>query len=170
MKKIVIGILFACAASRVAVNGQMKNTAIPRAADGHPDLTGIYDLATMTPLERPANTPAVMSDEEAAKREAQEAARNAALDKAVDANRPAPPKGGDGSVGAAGNVGGYNNFWLDRGNAYSIVDGQRRTSILIDPPEGRVPPLTPEARQRQMQRAAQFRPTSDQSENAGDPG
>ena len=170
MRRFIVGILFACVAARVAVSGQIKNTPIPRTADGHPDLTGTYDLATMTPLERPANTPAVMSNEEAAKREQQEAARNAALDKSLDGNRAAPPKGGDGSVGAAGNVGGYNNFWLDRGNAYNIVDGQRRTSILIDPPEGRVPALTPEARQRQMQRAAQFRPTSDQSENAGDPG
>src|SRR5262245_16565367 len=123
----------------------------------------------MTPLERPANTPAVLTDEEAARREKAEAARNATLDKAVDGNRPAPPKGGDGSVGAAGNVGGYNNFWLDRGDAFNIVDGQRRSSLVIDPPDGRVPQMTPEARQRQTQRLAQFRPTSDQTEQ-GDPG
>ena len=170
MKKIVAAVLFAGVASSVAVNAQLKNTPIPRTADGHPDLTGMYDLATMTPMERPANMPAVMSDEEAAKREREEAARVKALDVQLDGNRAAPPKGGDGSVGPAGNVGGYNNFWLDRGGAYSIVDGQRRTSILIDPPDGRVPSLTPEARQRQASRLAQFRaPTSDAGES-GDPG
>src|SRR5262249_11386038 len=163
-------VAIAGAVSTLAVHAQIKNTPIPRMADGKPDLTGVYDLATMTPLERPANTPAVMTDEEAAKREKQEAARNAALNGAVDGNRPAPPKGGDGSVGPAGAVGGYNNFWLDRGSAFNIVDGQRRTSIVIDPPDGRVPSITPEARQRQAQRLAQFRPTSDQSESAGDPG
>src|SRR5262245_41445724 len=151
------------------VAGQMKNTAFPRTPDGKPDLTGVYDLATLTPLERPNGLPAVMSDEEAAKREKDELARNQNLDKPIDGNRAAPPKGGDGSVGPAGNVGGYNNFWLDRGSQYSIVDGQRRTSIVIDPAEGRVPALTPDARQRQASRLAQFRPTSDQTES-NDPG
>jgi len=169
MKRHALAVLVACTAATAGVAGQMKNTALPRTPDGHPDLTGVYDLATMTPLERPANTPAVMSDEEAARLEKAEAARNASLDKSLAADRAAPPKGGDGSVGAAGNVGGYNNFWLDRGGAYSIVDGQRRTSLVIDPPEGRVPALTPEARQRQASRFAQFRPTSDQTESS-DPG
>src|SRR4030095_3894288 len=117
----------------------------------------MYDLATITRMERAANMPAVMSDEEAAKREREEAARVKALDVQLDGNRSAPPKGGDGSVGPAGNVGGYNNFWLDRGGAYNIVDGQRRTSILIDPPDGRVPALTPDARQRQMRPLPQLR-------------
>src|SRR4051812_43986485 len=169
MKRTMLAVLVACAAAGAAVDGQIKNTPMPRLADGKPDLSGVYDLATITPLERPANMPAVMSDEEAARLEKQEAARNAALDTSIDANRAAPPKGGDGSVGAAGNVGGYNNFWLDRGSQYNIVDGQRRTSILIDPPDGRAPALTPEARQRQASRLAQFRPTSDQSESS-DPG
>jgi hypothetical protein len=169
MTRHVLAVVLACAAAGVAVDGQIKNTPIPRTSDGKPDLTGVYDLATMTPLERPANTPAIMSDEEAARLEKQEAARNAALDKSITGDRTAPPKGGDGSVGAAGNVGGYNNFWLDRGGKYNIVDGQRRTSILIDPPEGRVPAITPQARQRQMGRLAQFRPTSDQTEST-DPG
>ena len=163
-------IAVACAAASVAVDGQMKNNpSLPRTADGHPDLTGVYDLAMLTPLERPNGMPAVMSDEEAAKLEKQSADQNRALDKAIDGNRAAPPKGGDGSVGPAGNVGGYNNFWLDRGSNYSIVDGQRRTSIVIDPPDGRVPAITAEARQRQASRLAQFRPTSDQSES-NDPG
>ena len=66
---------------------------------------------------------------------------------------PAPPQGGDGSTGAAGNVGGYNNFWLDPGERVAVVDGQRRSSLIIDPPDGRVPALTPEARARGRPRA-----------------
>jgi hypothetical protein len=163
MRRHVLAVLVACTAATAGVAGQMKNTALPRTPDGHPDLTGIYDLATLTPLERPNNMPATLSDEEAAKLEKQEAARNAALDKSIDGERAAPPKGGD----AAGNVGGYNNFWLDRGSAYSIVDGQRRTAMVIDPPDGKVPALTPEARQRAMSRFA--RPTSDATESR-DPG
>ena len=153
----------------MVVAGQMMNTALPHTSDGHPDLTGTYDLAMLTPLERPNGMPAVLSDEEAAKLEKAVIERNKALDQPIVGNRAAPPKGGDGSVGPAGNVGGYNNFWLDRGSRYSIVDGQRRTSIVIDPADGKVPQLTPEARQRQMSRLAQLRPTSDQTEG-NDPG
>jgi hypothetical protein len=151
------------------VFGQVKHGSIPRVADGHPDLSGMYDLATLTPLERPNGMPAVLSDAEAAKLEKAVVERNAALDKPIAGDRAAPPKGGDGSVGPAGNVGGYNNFWLDAGSEYTIVDGQRRTAMVIDPPDGRVPPVTPEARQRQASRLALLRPTSDQTESK-DPG
>ncbi len=167
MRRALIALTLACGAASVAA--QMKNAALPRTPAGHPDLTGTYDLAMLTPLERPNGMPAVMSDEEAAKREREVVERNKALDSPIAGDRSAPPKGGDGSVGPAGNVGGYNNFWLDRGSSYTIVDGQRRTSIVMDPADGRVPALTPEARQRQMARLAQFRPTSDQTEN-NDPG
>ena len=157
------------AAFTVGAAGQMRNAAIPRTPDGHPDLSGTYDLAMLKPLERPNGMAARLSDDEAAKLEKQVVDRNTALDRPIEGNRAAPPKGGDGSVGPAGNVGGYNNFWLDRGSTYSIVDGQRRTSIVIDPPDGKVPQLTAEARQRQASRFSQFRPTSDQTESK-DPG
>jgi len=143
---------------------------IPRLPDGKPDLQGIYDLAMLTPLERPAGLPPTLTDEQAAKLEQQAVAavHNGSLP--IDGNRSAPPKGGDGSVGPAGNVGGYNTFWLDRGTHYSTVDGQKRSSIIIDPPDGRVPPLTAGARQRTAAaRAAFVRPTSDQTES-NDPG
>src|SRR5262249_3342595 len=169
MRRQLLAVAAASVAAGSLAAGQMKNTALPRTPDGHPDLTRVYDLAMLTPLERPNGTPAVMSDEEAAKREQQVVAQNQALDKPIDGNRSAPPKGGDGSVGPAGNVGGYNNFWLDRGSQYSIVDGQRRTSIVMDPADGKVPALTPEARQRQASRFAQRPPTSDRTEGH-DPG
>src|SRR5262245_11662265 len=82
MKRHIVAIALACAAASAVVTGQMKNTALPRAVDGHPDLTGTYDLAMLTPLERPANMPAVLNDEEAAKLEKQVADQNRALDRA----------------------------------------------------------------------------------------
>src|SRR5881628_1787048 len=119
--------------------------SIPRLADGHPDLQGTYDLATLTPVERAAGTPLVMSDEQAKKLEQQAAARRDQQGAPIKGDRPAPPVGGDGSPGPAGNVGGYNSFWIDAGSRYTVIDGQRRASLVIDPPEGRVPQMTPQA-------------------------
>ena len=124
-----------------------------RTSDGKADLQGIWTNATITPLERPQNMKnLVLSEEEAARMEKAVVDRRDRLSEPSDPNRTAPPQGGDGSTGAAGNVGGYNNFWLDPGERVAIVDGQRRSSLIIDPPDGRVPSLTPEARARQAAR------------------
>src|SRR5260221_6722496 len=141
--------------------------SVPRMPDGHPDLQGMYDLATLTPVERAAGTPLVLTDEQAAKLEKEVAARKSSQDGPINADRSAPPLGVDGSAGAAGNVGGYNSFWIDSGSRYSVIEGQRRASILIAPPEGRIPQMTPAARQRL---ARNVRPTSDQSAREDDPG
>jgi hypothetical protein len=150
----------------VPLAGQTRS-AIPRLADGHPDLQGTYDLAMLTPVERAAGSPLVLADEDAKKLERQAAARKVAGDVPLKADRPAPPVGGDGSAGPAGNVGGYNSFWIDAGSLYTVVDGRKRASLLIDPPDGRVPQMTPQARQRF---ARNVRPTSDQTAREDDPG
>ena len=167
VKQFLIAFGFIAGLTVLSAQGTSR---IPRLADGKPDLQGTYDLATLTPVERANGLPAVLTDEQALKGEHQAVAREQAGAVAIDGNRSAPPKGGDGSVGPAGNVGGYNSFWIDRGNEYSIVDGQKRSSIVIDPPDGRVPSLTAEARQRQASRLALVRTQSDATENAGDPG
>jgi hypothetical protein len=151
----------------MAVAGQSR-PAVPRTPDGHPDLSGMYDLAMLTPLERPAGLPAVLSDAQAEKLEKEIAEQERKARAPIRGDREAPPKGGDGSVGPAGNVGGYNTFWLDRGTHYSTVDGQKRSSIVVDPADGRVPPLTAAARQR-VARLVTARPTSDTAESQ-DPG
>jgi hypothetical protein len=140
-----------------------------RTPDGHPDLQGVYDLATLTPLERPTalGNQLTLTDEQANRLERAVADRKDRAALPDNANRSAPPIGGDGSTGAAGNVGGYNNFWVDNGETYVTVNGQKRTSIIIDPPNGRVPPATAAARQRQANRVV--RATSDQQES-DDPG
>jgi hypothetical protein len=105
-----------------------KPSSIPRTPDGRPDLQGFWSFATVTPFERPENLAgkAVLSDEEAAEFEKQ------AADRAVqDVNRQ---RGTAADVGRA-----YNDFWYDRGTK---VVGTRQTSIVVDPPNGRIPALT----------------------------
>jgi hypothetical protein len=144
-----------------AVSGQSgtaKPWSVPRLLDGHPDLQGIWTNATITPLERPSGfTSAGLTEAEAARLEKQVAARTERLAQPSSPDRPAPPKGGDGSTGAAGNVGGYNNFWIDAGDRVAVVNGERRSSLITDPPDGHVPPLTDQARQRAAERAAAMR-------------
>ena len=117
---------------------------IPRMPDGRPDLQGTYDLNTATPIERPPGMPAAMTIEQAEALEAGITAGLAASEQSLDPNREAPPEGGDGSTGPAGNVGGYNTFWLDPARKYMIVNGEVRTSLVVDPPNGRVPAMTAE--------------------------
>jgi hypothetical protein len=163
---VLIAAAIAAVASIAPLAGQTKS-AIPRLGDGHPDLQGTYDLAMLTPVERTAGSPLVLTDEEAKKGEMQAAARKSLGDAPLKGDRPAPPLGGDGSAGPAGNVGGYNSFWIDAGSQYTVVDGRKRASLLIDPPDGRVPQMTPQARQRF---ARNVRPTSDQTAREDDPG
>jgi hypothetical protein len=159
------------ATSAATVEGQGE-AGKPRAAAntpktpwGHPDFQGLYNNAWLTPFERPAEG-ATMTEEQAAALAKVAADRREERALPSDPNRTAPPFGGDGSTGAAGNVGGYNTFWIDNGEQYFSINGQRRTSIVVDPPNGRVPALTPEARKRQAARLAAFTaPTSDAPEN-----
>ena len=132
---------------------------IPRTPSGRPDLSGTYDIASLTPLQRPEEygEKLTLTDEEAAEIARKEAEYIASRNAATDPDRPAPPKGGDGSPGAAGNVGGYNAFWIDRGTGGFKIDGKWRTSIITDPKNGRRPEMTPEGKQRAAWRAARYR-------------
>jgi hypothetical protein len=148
-------------------------TAGPRTPDGHPDLQGTYDLATMTPIERLPNDPPVLSKEQAETLQKAEAARRAKDATHLDPNRPPLPVGGDTTPGKSffeilekvggGAVGGYDRLWLNQGTTYMIVDGQIRTSIVVDPPDGHVPPINVAARKRRE--GARALPTSDTGEN-----
>ncbi len=130
--------------------------AIPRTPDGRPDLQGLWEYATITPLERPQSaTDLVMSEAGARALEKGVADRVERLARPSDPNRGAPPVGGlvSARTGEPG-VGGYNNFYIDSGSVVAKIDGTYRTSLIIDPPDGRIPALTAEARQRAVARAA----------------
>ena len=109
-----------------AASGADKYSA-PRTAWGDPDLQGQWNSQTSTPLERPVAGALAgkesISDEEAESLEVKHLA---------DGDRPP----------AEGDPGTYNSFWFDRGK------GLNRTSLIIDPPDGRVPAYTPAAEQR----------------------
>ena len=149
-------------------------SALPRTPDGHPDLQGTYDLATMTPIERWPGDPAFLTKEQAEKLQKDEAARRAKDATQLDPNRPRLPVGGDTSTGKSyfevlekaggGAVGGYDRLWLNQGTAYNAVDGQIRTSIVVDPPDGHVPPYNAAAKARGAGGRG-GRPTSDQGES-----
>jgi hypothetical protein len=107
--------------------------APPRTADGQPDLQGVWVNSTLTPLERPAQFAGkpVLTEQEAADY-VKQTLRQVNTDRRdggaqVDVNRS------------------YNEFWRDRGNGL-VAD--RRTSLIVDPPDGRIPALTAEAQKR----------------------
>ena len=136
--------------------GVLAAAEIPRTADGHPDLSGTYDVATRTPLQRPKELGerATLSDAEAVAMAKKEAALVAQAQAGSDPDRDAPAVGGAPPTNdvdlpeltfAAGEVGGYNLFWIERGAGAFKIDGAWRTSVIIDPTNGRYPPLTPEA-------------------------
>ena len=109
----------------------------PRAPDGHPDLQGTFTFRTLTPMQRPTELGerSVLTEEEAAEWTAFENRRQN-RDLIID------------SVGGAQYPPGvisYNEFWYERGDN-TVVD--RRTSLIVDPPDGRIPALTEEALQR----------------------
>ena len=135
------------------------NADIPRTSDGKPNLSGTYDGATLTPLTRPKEFgDNLFLTPEKAKALSEEEKKNLAeANKASDPNREAPPSGGDGSPGAAGNVGGYNAFWIDRGDSPLLVDGKFRTSIIVEPKDGQFPQLTPAGQMRMAKLFGSFR-------------
>jgi hypothetical protein len=146
-----------------------RQAAMPRMPDGRPDLQGDWTNATITPLERlGANLPLVLTEEAAREEERKIRAALEFREQDSDPNRPAPPVGGELRKspnaepsylervwqGGAGAVGGYNSFWIDPGEHVLRVDGQPRSSILIDPPNGRAPGVTDAAKAALAKNAA----------------
>jgi hypothetical protein len=146
-----------------APSAQSKPWVMPRTPDGKPDLQGNWTNETQTPLERLGTQSATLTEEQAAALEERARVVEEFRDKDSDPNRPPPSKGGDNKAltppgqptfveliaqSAGGAVGGYNGFWLDPGNKVIVIDGKPRSSIIVDPPDGRIPALTPEGKQR----------------------
>jgi hypothetical protein len=114
-----------------------RTPAVPRTPDGHADLQGIWDYRSATPLERPAQFAGreTMTAEEVDAYERRAAERE-------DGRPPDDPRT-EQSV--------HPSWWLDYGKT---VVKTRRTSLIVDPPDGRIPPLIAEAKERIAARRA----------------
>jgi hypothetical protein len=126
---------------------------VPRTPWGDPDLQGVWDYWTFTPLERPAEFKGkpVLSDQEVADL----ARRLQQQTLAGDSRKPGP-----------GNPGGYSQeAWTDRARAVVL----NQTSLIVDPPDGRIPPLTPDAQKAEAaHRAAGGHPVRMRTDGIGD--
>jgi hypothetical protein len=158
------GVVGVALLTTVALTGQTPprpspgaSTRVPRTPDGKPDLQGIWDFRTVTPMERPAefaNKP-FLTEKEAADYE-----KRITEQRNADSNRDESKKTSRGQVNGteitADVALAYNDFWWDRGTK---VIGSRRTSLVIDPPDGKIPAMTPAARARvEKLEAARERP------------
>src|SRR5262245_23948263 len=108
-----------------------SNSSSLRTPDGKPDLQGTWSFATVTPMERPANLAGkeFFTEQEAAAYEKDFVERN---------NKDRRDGSAESDVSRA-----YNDFWWDSGTK---VIKTRRTSLVIDPKDGRIPPLLQAAR------------------------
>jgi hypothetical protein len=132
----------------------------PRTADGRPDLSGLWAYATITSLERPSE---LAGKEFFTEKEAAEFEKVTAETQDRD-RRDADGVGGKGPDGRTDLDRAYNKFWWDFG---SNVVGTKRTSLIVDPPDGRIPPLTPEGRKRAEDRRGLWTRTEEGGGAAG---
>jgi hypothetical protein len=151
LKSALAIVIATCLFATVPVAGQapaarpaVAKAAVPRTPDGKPDLQGVWDFRTITPMQRPTTLGGkeVLTDQEAAEFEVKNQ-RN-------QDNREATPAGvvnGQQSNGDLERA--YNDFWWDFGKK---IVSTKRTSLVIDPPDGRIPALTPEAQKRATER------------------
>ena len=132
----LLSVLFAGLLS-TSLLAQAPASKVPRTPDGKPDLQGFWDFRTLTPLERPGNLKdkAVLTEDEAKTLQQQNAERRDRAAASSEVRSTARAAGGGAQA-----VGAYNDFWIDSG---STVVGDRRTSLITDPPDGRVPAVVP---------------------------
>jgi hypothetical protein len=142
-------LLHLLAAGIVALGAGPADGQFGRTPDGQPDIQGYWNNSTLTPLERglltvtmaervtlPEITSLTVSDEQARAIE-KHIAEQASFDRRDG--------GADLDVSRA-----YNTLFLDPGTELARVDGVKRTSLIVDPPDGRIPQLTAEADRRRL--------------------
>ena len=137
---LFVTVVVVLAALQTTAQVASSPTPLPRTAWGHPDLQGVWDFRTLTPMERPSvfEEKAVLTDEEAA-----EFLERALFERDADRRDGAELEAGIGAdVERA-----YNDFWWDYGDS---ITADRRTSLIIQPADGKIP-WTPEGQDRANQ-------------------
>ena len=136
-------------ASLLAASAFAGDYRVPRLPDGTPDLQGVWTNATATPVERSPE----LGDRRAFT-DAEAAAISKAAIAAVEADAaPSDPGKKIEAISSLPPVGNYNLFWTDRGMSVANINGEYRTSMIIEPANGRIPPLTAAGQQRMAARA-----------------
>jgi len=133
---ILLGLIVFAA---VSAGAQSKKPAVPRTADGRADLQGLWDFAQLTPLERPSE---FAGKDAVTEEEAEEFAQ-----KRIETTHKDKRDGG----AAADVERAYNDFWWDFGTRIA-----KQPSLVVDPPDGRIPALTKEAQDRTAQRRNRY--------------
>lgn len=156
MKKLVTALTSGC----MLLSLTFSHAEIKRTASGKPNLSGVYDTGTLTPLERPeflGETEYLYPWFADLLNWAAGIAIRWTLEDESDPDREAPPQGGDGdNTAGSGGVGGYNAFWIDPGSEVFELDGKVRTSVIYDPPNGRQPEMAADAEQSIQTRYQSF--------------
>jgi hypothetical protein len=157
----VLGMILMMSAPAFAAGASGKWQA-PRTADGQPDLQGIWTNATITPLERPKEfgERLVIGDAEAKAIESQNQQFNEESDAPTDPKTRTQDLPNSCGLGFTGADCGYNNFWIDRGQTVIEVNGERRSSLIVEPKDGRVP-LLPERQKMLTERYMTMRTNFD---------
>ena len=145
-------------AAAVDLTPDQQQWVMPRTSDGHPDLQGNWSNATITPLGRPRGQGPVLTPDQVAEIEGRREEFIEVLSATSDPDREAPAVGGvrtgDFAFDAAsGGTGGYNYVYIDGGDRVAIYNGESRSSLVTTPADGRIPSLTPDARQRRSERS-----------------
>ncbi|HVF15316.1 MAG TPA: hypothetical protein VNA21_00335, partial [Steroidobacteraceae bacterium] len=155
---VAMGVLLASFGSQALAQSKTTYKA-PRNEFGQPDLQGNWNNATLTSVERDVKFGDRMNltDEEAAQIEGYAANHRETGAAPTDPKLKVQDLPKDCGYGFSGTNCGYNNFWVDRGTQVIRVDGKPRSSMIIDPPNGRMPPMLPEARQRLAAKQAALR-------------